>query len=739
MEVEAEGACAPATITNDENQNLGSSEPDEAGIQGGEYGQDAGGRVGVELQEGKGKRRGESSGSRDRDGGVRGERQEKTENQTGSEPEPGPGPGSETETKREGADGDNKHKHAIIDCRSLPMRPFYEHQWLDVKDSADNWLEAQVLSVEGEDRIKVHYKGWKEKYDEILDLSLEEHKLRVCPPLTKFTDHPKSYYFNHKNNNNNNKFDPTVETDLDVHDTSEKWYSAQVLDVVKEPPNRYQVLISYKNWDSTYDEWINIDSYRLAPLHHHTDSPCDRKFEHGRHTPVLQKRPSLHRTNSDYKPPTTEEERFRLEFKEKGWSIEDMAGDGNCLFRSVSHQVYGDAKYHDVVREKCMDYVEAESSFFANYIDGDVKDYIQRMRQNGEWGDNVEIQAMSEIYGRRVEIYAYSTEPMKTYQRHLGGSNPIRISYHCRSHYNSIAFPDINQRWLSSEPGRAEDQVIAASRRSRRIRPNISVQAQDEELKLALQVSRQEFKRGDNLFDEEIQKAIEMSKKTATDPMQQAVINSLISDEQTQMQRAIQASMGGAGASEQSLMQQAIQASMLDHGAGGAAAAAADNTAADNTLDLALNQAIAASMMQQSQPGSGAQDSDLERVLALSRQEHQQQQQQGTQTATATTDPQQEEESSAVDDIKTHFTSSSTSPGVSSTMSSQQQALQQALDAKQTTSLVQVDDGVPKWVKELMIEMNLDEKRCLEGYQRFKSDQVSEEILKTNIIMYCLS
>ena len=29
-------------------------------------------------------------------------------------------------------------------------------------------------------------------------------------------------------------------------------------------------------------------------------------------------------------------------------------------------------------------------------------------QRDGEWGDNVEIQAMSEIYDRPIEIYAYS-------------------------------------------------------------------------------------------------------------------------------------------------------------------------------------------------------------------------------------------------------------------------------------------------------------------------------------------
>lgn len=35
-----------------------------------------------------------------------------------------------------------------------------------------------------------------------------------------------------------------------------------------------------------------------------------------------------------------------------------VEGDGNCLFRSVSHQVYGDDRYHGLVRARCMDYME---------------------------------------------------------------------------------------------------------------------------------------------------------------------------------------------------------------------------------------------------------------------------------------------------------------------------------------------------------------------------------------------
>lgn len=528
-------------------------------------------------------------------------------------------------------------------CAQAPLRPLFKHQWLDVKDSVDKWLEAQVIDVDG-DKISIHYKGWKDKYDETLDTTSDSKIFeRISPPLTNFHEHPPPY---------EGKMDLKVGQEVDIHDTTEKWCKGRVVEIVREAPNRYQALIHYDGWDSQYDEWVNLDSYRLAPLNHHTDPPC------------MVRRPSLHRSSSEYAPPQDEETKFRDELKRvKNWSIRDMAGDGNCLFRSVSHQIYGDAKYHALVREKCMDYVEAEITFFSNYIDGDVKVYVNRMRQDGEWGDNVEIQAMSEIYSRRVEIYAYNTEPMKTYQRHLGGSNPIRISYHCRSHYNSMVFPDLQQQWLRSQPGVWEDRAIAASRNRVRIRPN--TQTQDEELKLALSLSRQEFKRGDNTFDSQIQMAIEVSKKSAVDPVEQAMINSVIDNEQTQMQKA-------------------LQASMQDSKAG--------------TADL-----------------------DLERVLALSRQEHESKQ---TRKLTG-----ESTDSKAAPTAKPAVT-----PNVSKTESSTGSGAAGEQKARPSGG-----EEIPSWLEALIRDMSLSRSKCLKAYERFKGDAVSQEILKTNIIMYCFS
>jgi OTU domain-containing protein 5 len=94
-----------------------------------------------------------------------------------------------------------------------------------------------------------------------------------------------------------------------------------------------------------------------------------------------------------------------------------------------------------MVRIKCMDYILKEEEYFKGFIEGGhIQAYVNRKKLNGIWGDDVEIQAMSEIYDRAIEIYAYDTKPMKTF--HEAGEEdtaiPFRLSYHGGSHYNSI-------------------------------------------------------------------------------------------------------------------------------------------------------------------------------------------------------------------------------------------------------------------------------------------------------------
>lgn len=89
-----------------------------------------------------------------------------------------------------------------------------------------------------------------------------------------------------------------------------------------------------------------------------------------------------------------------------------MEEDGACLFRAISFQLYGDQEMHDIIRQQTCDYIYQNREYFAQFITEDITNYVNRKRQNHLHGNHIEIQAMSEMYNRPVELYCYEMTPM---------------------------------------------------------------------------------------------------------------------------------------------------------------------------------------------------------------------------------------------------------------------------------------------------------------------------------------
>ncbi|KAL5574583.1 hypothetical protein UlMin_016283 [Ulmus minor] len=54
------------------------------------------------------------------------------------------------------------------------------------------------------------------------------------------------------------------------------------------------------------------------------------------------------------------ERQFEIDIRRaKGLEVKKMLEDGNCLFRAVADQVYGDSESYDLIRQMCIDYMEA--------------------------------------------------------------------------------------------------------------------------------------------------------------------------------------------------------------------------------------------------------------------------------------------------------------------------------------------------------------------------------------------
>ena len=162
--------------------------------------------------------------------------------------------------------------------------------------------------------------------------------------------------------------------------------------------------------------------------------------------------------------------------------VHRVEGDGNCLFRSVSHQVYGDDKHHGLARRSVADYMSLERPFFQSFVEGDGEAfdrYISEKRRDGSWGDEPEIQALCELYDRPCEVWAYDAgmDPRKgggarilrTFHAAAKGGSVMRLSYYGGGHYDSLV-NDSDEFDPLADPGSCELLALQKLERGRRIR-----------------------------------------------------------------------------------------------------------------------------------------------------------------------------------------------------------------------------------------------------------------------------
>jgi len=131
-----------------------------------------------------------------------------------------------------------------------------------------------------------------------------------------------------------------------------------------------------------------------------------------------------------------------------GNKLVEMKEDGNCLYRAWAFQIYGDAdKYHDKVRQECCQYIQSNKDYFVGFIPNfDVE--IAKKRKRGEWGDQIDIIAMSELYNVPVKIFQLDFEAQVLTETSFGieeltvkGINTLpqlKLCRHRETHYNAV-------------------------------------------------------------------------------------------------------------------------------------------------------------------------------------------------------------------------------------------------------------------------------------------------------------
>ena len=290
---------------------------------------------------------------------------------------------------------------------------------------------------------------------------------------------------------------------IDFKLTDNSWVIGMIIDINEE---KEQILIKYENKaKNKKEEWINIHSERIAQIGKYTSGISSGKLISAEEiNKKLFKNRKFITLNKD------QEEKIKDNIEKLDFFIKKMEGDGNCMFRAVSDQIYGNEDYHNIIREKCMKYLLIERKFFSQFVEGGDKEfdnYINMKSKLGVWGDDVELQAISEIYNRPIEIYCGSDKPLKTFHENFNEFNlkkendnkndtikisPIRISYHGKEHYNSIIprknnfeiWRSYKDSMINESPGEYEEKIL---------KMKIEEKKEKKEEKKEIEISRKLF------------------------------------------------------------------------------------------------------------------------------------------------------------------------------------------------------------------------------------------------------
>ena len=356
---------------------------------------------------------------------------------------------------------------------------FKRDEFVDIINSNHTFSdEGKIIEIKGEKIIVENLTNHKE-------LSIDKSEKRVL-----------------KQWNINRPIQKFNRVDFKLKDT-DYWVEGVVMDIKPRRPYN-KLLIKYNNnnvFKPHKEELVDADDERIAPIGLYTkdrnhkklsstffnlqDSKLNNSLLNLSHSNLLNKKrnnPNKNNSLLNEAEDADEDDKFKILLIQNNLQLREVEGDGNCMFRAVSDQVYGTDKYYQLLREKCMDYLVILRKFFENYIDEDFDEYIKYKRKDKTWGDDVELEALSEIYNRPIEIYKDSNKPIKTFHEKIYEQDdkdnnnysitPIRLSYHKKNHYNSIVpirgdkinFQNYENSLIKTEPGVYETKILNIAR-----------------------------------------------------------------------------------------------------------------------------------------------------------------------------------------------------------------------------------------------------------------------------------
>ena len=95
---------------------------------------------------------------------------------------------------------------------------------------------------------------------------------------------------------------------------------------------------------------------------------------------------------------------LQKQLRERNLKLVNVRGDGNCFFRAIAHQLYGDESQNQKVGEEAGQEIIKKSNRYRNFVAGSFDKYVSNLSTDREWADSAAIQATSNVFRISIEI-----------------------------------------------------------------------------------------------------------------------------------------------------------------------------------------------------------------------------------------------------------------------------------------------------------------------------------------------
>ncbi|KNZ54157.1 hypothetical protein VP01_3027g6 [Puccinia sorghi] len=127
--------------------------------------------------------------------------------------------------------------------------------------------------------------------------------------------------------------------------------------------------------------------------------------------------------------PMQYEKRLKDQLTQMGFYAVNTLGDGNCLFRALSDQIYGSPNRHLEIRQQVCAYLAQHENRYKAFVDMDEAEswesHLQLMAKQGTYGGHLELSAFANYHRRCIKIIQPGMVYVISYEDESPGSSSL--------------------------------------------------------------------------------------------------------------------------------------------------------------------------------------------------------------------------------------------------------------------------------------------------------------------------